>query len=99
MKIAVLALIFLLIPLILYHLFQSADAQQGQLLQRTVEEKGTLIASVLRPRLAAFEEETPERLQHALDELIAEGGNIRLLVRYDGAGAGSSMSRWPRRHG
>ena len=82
-KIAVLALIFLLIPLILYHLFQSADAQQGRLLQRTVEEKGTLIASVLRPRLAAFQEETPERLQHALDELIAEGGNIRLLVRYD----------------
>ena len=52
MKIVFLALVFLLIPLILYRLFESADAQQSQLLQRTVEEKGTLIASVLQPRLA-----------------------------------------------
>jgi two-component system, OmpR family, sensor histidine kinase ChvG len=82
-KIIFLALVFLLIPLILYNLFQSADAQQGRLLQRTVEEKGTLIASVLKPRLAAFESETPDQLQHALDELVAQGGNIKLLVRYD----------------
>src|ERR1700688_3364152 len=83
MKIVFLALVFLLIPVILYHLFESADAQQSRLLQRTVEEKGTLIASVLQPRLAGFQGESPEQLQHALDELAAEGGNIRVLVRYD----------------
>src|SRR6185312_6030068 len=82
-KIIFLALVFLLIPLILYHLFQSADAQQGRLLQRTVEEKGALIASVLKPRLAAFEKESPDQLQHALDELVPQAGNIKLLVRYD----------------
>jgi two-component system sensor histidine kinase ChvG len=83
MKIVFLALVFLLIPLILYRLFESADAQQSRLLQRTVEEKGTLIALVLQPRLAGFQGETPEQLQHALDELVAEGGNIKVLVRYD----------------
>src|SRR4029077_3814025 len=83
MKIVFLALVFLLIPLILYRLFESADAQQSRLLQRTVEEKGTLIAFVLRPRLSAFQEESPEQLQRALDELVAEGGNIKVLVRYD----------------
>jgi two-component system sensor histidine kinase ChvG len=55
MKIVFLAFVFLLIPVILYHLFESADAQQSRLLQRTVEEKGTLIASVLQPRLAGFQ--------------------------------------------
>src|SRR5258708_3730855 len=83
MKIVLLALVFLLIPLILYRLFESADAQQSRLLQRTVEEKGTLIASVLQPRLAGFQGESPDQLQHALDELVAEGGNIKVLVRYD----------------
>src|SRR5258706_10415277 len=83
MKIVLLALVFLLIPLILYRLFESADAQQSRLLQRTVEEKGTLIASVLQPRLAGFQGESPEQLQHALDELVSEGGNIKILVRYD----------------
>ncbi|HMI97740.1 MAG TPA: HAMP domain-containing sensor histidine kinase [Micropepsaceae bacterium] len=83
MKIVFLALVFLLIPLILYRLFVSADAQQSRLLQRTVEEKGTLIAEVLRPRLAAFQDESSEKLQHALDELVGQGGNIKVLVRYD----------------
>jgi two-component system sensor histidine kinase ChvG len=83
MKIVFLAFVFLLIPVILYHLFESADAQQSRLLQRTVEEKGTLIASVLQPRLAGFQGESPEQLQHALDALVAEGGNIKVLVRYD----------------
>ena len=80
MKIVFLALVFLLIPLILYRLFLSADAQQSRLLQRTVEEKGTLIASVLQPRLAGFQGESPEQLQHALDELVVEGGNIKVLI-------------------
>jgi len=51
------------VPIIFYRLFQIADAQEGALLQRTVEEKGTLIASVLQPRLEGFESEPPDRLQ------------------------------------
>jgi len=80
-KIIFVAIIFLFVPIIFYRLFQIADAQQSALLQRTVEEKGTLIASVLQPRLAAFENEPPDRLQSALDELLSKGTNIKILVR------------------
>lgn len=81
LKILLLVVIFLFVPIIFYRLFQIADAQQSALLQRTVEEKGTLIASVLTPRLAAFESEPPDRLQQALDEILSQGTNIKVLVR------------------
>jgi two-component system sensor histidine kinase ChvG len=80
-KILFVAIIFLVVPIIFYRLFQIADAQQSALLQRTVEEKGSLIASVLQPRLTAFESEPPERLQMSLDELLSNGTNIKVLVR------------------
>jgi len=38
-------------------------------LERTVEEKGTLIASVVKPHLFQFQTESPDQLQQALDEL------------------------------
>jgi len=81
LKIMLLAVIFLFVPIIFYRLFQIADTQQSALLQRTVEEKGTLIASVLTPRLADFESEPPERLQQALNEIQQQGTNIKVLVR------------------
>src|SRR5687767_14959800 len=43
-KIILLAAVFLVVPIIFYRLFQIADAQQTELLARTVEQKGTLIA-------------------------------------------------------
>src|ERR1700745_584808 len=81
LKIMLLAVIFLFVPIIFYRLFQVADAQQSALLQRTVEEKGALIASVLAPRLAAFQSEPQEKLQQALDEILSQGTNIKVLVR------------------
>ena len=86
-KIGFVAIIFLVVPIIFYRLFQIADAQEGALLQRTVEEKGTLIASVLQPRLEGFESEPPDRLQQALNALIAAGTNIKVLVRQEGTPA------------
>ena len=80
-KIIFVAVVFLVVPVIFYHLFQVADAQQTQLLQRTVEEKGRLIASVLEPHLRQFQDEQPAVLQRALDELAEGGMNIRILVR------------------
>jgi two-component system, OmpR family, sensor histidine kinase ChvG len=87
-KIFILAVVALSIPIVLYQLFREADAQQGALLQQTVEEKGTLIASVLRPRLLAFDDEPPDRLQQELNQLGASGANIRVLVRSDNTAGG-----------
>ena len=56
-KIILLAAVFLVVPIIFYRLFQIADAQQTELLARTVEQKGTLIATMLRPHLERFQDE------------------------------------------
>ena len=84
-KIFILTVVFLGVPIIFYRLFQMADVQQSELLQQTVEQKGSLIAAVLRPHLVAFEEEPPDTLQHALDELVTDGANIKILVRQEGS--------------
>ena len=68
-KIIFLAVVFLVVPIIFYRLFQLADAQQTELLRTTVEEKGTLVAAALKPRLESFDQEPQESLQHALDAL------------------------------
>ena len=90
-KIIVVAVIFLFVPIIFYRLFQVADAQQSALLQRTVEEKGSLIASVLQPRLAAFESESSDKLQAALDEMLSQGTNIKVLVHPEASPASSGF--------
>jgi two-component system sensor histidine kinase ChvG len=91
-KIIFLAVIFLFVPIIFYNLFKIADAQENALLQRTVEEKGTLIASVLKPRLDSFQDEPPDRLQQALDALLTPGTAIKVLVRPEtGPGSGGFL--------
>ena len=65
-KIFLLVVIFLVVPIILYQLFQTSDARQVALLERTVEEKGTLIASVVKPHLLQFQTETPDQLASGL---------------------------------
>ena len=80
-KIILLAIVFLVVPIILYRLFQIGDAQQGELLQRAVEQQGNLIATVLRPHLQGFAEEPPEALQNALNGVVSEGESVKVLVR------------------
>lgn len=88
-KIIFLAVVFLVVPIIFYRLFQIADAQQTALLERTVEEKGQLIAAVLTAHLTHFQDESPEVLQRALDQIATRGTNIKILMRMDsGPGAG-----------
>jgi len=83
-KIILLAAVFLLVPIIFYRLFQIADAQQTEFLTRTVEQKGALIASLLKPHLTRFQDESPDELQRALDEVATNGSNIKILVRPEG---------------
>ena len=59
-KIIFLAVVFLVVPIIFYRLFQLADAQQTELLQTTDEEKGNLVAAALKQRLENFDTESPE---------------------------------------
>jgi two-component system, OmpR family, sensor histidine kinase ChvG len=90
-KIILLAAVFLVVPIIFYRLFQIADAQQTELLARTVEEKGTLVATLLRPHLERFQDESPVELQRALDDVATEDSNIKILVRPEGSDASSGF--------
>ena len=91
-KIIFLAVVFLVVPIIFYRLFQLADAQQTELLQTTVEEKGNLVAAALKQRLENFDTESPETMQRALDDLVSGGANIKILLRNDGnAGVGGFL--------
>ena len=75
-KIILLGAVFLLVPVIFYRLFQIADAQQTEFLVRTVEQKGTLIASLLTPHLARFQDESPDELQRFLESEIVRWGKV-----------------------
>jgi two-component system, OmpR family, sensor histidine kinase ChvG len=90
-KIILLAGMFLIVPIIFYRLFQIADAQQTELLARTVEQKGTLIATMLRPHLERFQDESTDELQRALDEVATDGSNIKILVRPEENAASSGF--------
>lgn len=90
-KIILLAAVFLVVPIIFYRLFQIADAQQTELLARTVEQKGTLIATMLRPHLERFQDESQDELQRALDEVATDGSNIKIMVRPEESAASSGF--------
>jgi two-component system, OmpR family, sensor histidine kinase ChvG len=90
-KIILLGAVFLVVPIIFYRLFQIADAQQTELLARTVEQKGTLIATMVRPHLERFQDESSDELQRALDEVAKDGSNIKVMVRPEGTAASSGF--------
>ena len=46
-----------------------------------MEQKGTLIATMLRPHLERFQDQSTDELQSALDSVAADGSNIKILVR------------------
>src|SRR5438105_5303517 len=66
LKIILLAVVFLVVPVILYRLNEIGDAQQSELLKHSVELQGSLITSVLQPYLERSEEHTSE-LQSRVD--------------------------------
>src|SRR5258705_13747254 len=80
-RIIFLIVVFLVVPIIFYRLFQYADVQQSELLEHTVKQKGDLIASVLRPHLENFQNELPDDLQRVLDVLVDMGSSIKVLLR------------------
>ena len=81
LKIILLAVVFLVVPVILYRLNEIGDAQQSELLKHSVELQGSLITSVLQPYLERFDQESPDVLQKALDGVITEGASVKVLVR------------------
>ncbi len=80
-KLALLIAILVTVPVVLYAQFRSADQERTELLQRSVQEEGRLIATSLEPILREFRGETADDIG---DRLAAIGGpdiNVKLLFR------------------
>lgn len=82
-RLSVLALIFILVPIILYGQIKAADEEKNLLLRSSLEQRGRLIAEALRPALQEFESEAPERFHDVVARLGDSQTNIRLLYSPD----------------
>ncbi len=86
LQLLVLAVVLLTVPIVLYWQFQTAERQQLDLLHNAVGQSGRLIAAMLRPRLANFQNEPPEAMTEALNAATTGGSNIKLLFRPENGG-------------
>lgn len=79
-KLLALLVVFLAVPAILYGVFREADAAKNQLLIRTAQEEGRLIALALRSELTGDVAPNPD-LSDALADFAADGRAVKVLFR------------------
>jgi two-component system sensor histidine kinase ChvG len=84
-KLSILAMIFIIVPVILYIQFRANDDEKNALLRLSLEQRGRVIAEALRPALLEFESESPEMLHDAMAMLGDQQTNLRLLFRPENA--------------
>lgn len=79
-KLAILLIVFLAVPAILYDVFREADETKNALLLRSAQEEGRLISLGLQPMLSGPEAPSPD-LADALSAFGAEGRSVRVMFR------------------
>src|SRR5690606_34949584 len=80
-KLALLLLIFVAVPIILYSEFRSADEEKQRLLLQSTQEQGRLIAGTLKPLLKGFDPGTVQQLGDVLGQISSTDTNIKVLFR------------------
>jgi len=98
-KIAVLLLIFLAVPLILYDQFHIANTEKNELLLANVRQQGRLVAEALRPLFGTFSPKTGAAIAERLAG-VGEGSevSIKVLLRPRGETGVDSfffVAAWP----
>ncbi|MBX6367914.1 MAG: HAMP domain-containing histidine kinase [Rhodospirillales bacterium] len=97
-KTAMLAFIFVVVPLILYSQFKAADDEKQQLLLRSVGDQGRVMAQALAPLVAASEKPNLARLQQELARFADDVTNVKLLFKPAAAvdsGGFYYIASWP----
>lgn len=87
LKLFLLAIILLTVPLILWWQFQRAEQQQAVLLHNAVDQTGRVVAAMLRPHFAKFENEPPNALADALAGASLVNTKVKILMRPKGTRA------------
>src|SRR5271154_5120567 len=85
-KAVLLAVIFLVVPLILYSQFKAADTEKQDLLLRSVREQGRLLGQALLPLLAVSDHPDLPLLGRELARFADDITNIKLLFAPPGGG-------------
>ena len=80
-KLVVLLLVFTLVPVILYDVFQQADAEKQRLLLESVREQGRLVAETLNPLLQRTEPSPLRELPDAVGRLGTNDTRVKVLFK------------------
>jgi two-component system sensor histidine kinase ChvG len=80
-KLALVAIIFVACPIIIYFQFRHADMEKNELLLRGVREQGRLVARGLEPFLDKFDGNTAAALRRPLERLSEDSLNIKVFFR------------------
>ena len=94
-KAAVLTLIFLAVPLIIYDQFEAADTAQKELLLRSVREQGRVMSQALLPQFAGLERPSLPQLGRELARFADAFTNVKLLFGPVGKGGFFYVASWP----
>jgi len=81
LKAAVLGLIFVIVPVILYDQFRAADRQKRQLVMDSVRDQSRIVASALTPLLTDSTQPDLPAISNELAHLHSEMTTIKLLFR------------------
>ena len=93
-----LALIFVIVPLILYGQFKAADDEKQLLLLQSVGDQGRVMAQALTPLIASAQQPNIPRLQQELARFADEVTNVKLLFKPAAAVDGGGffyIASWP----
>src|SRR6266851_8115006 len=93
-KTVLLAVIFLIVPVILYWQFKAADEEKQNLLLRSVREQGHLLGQALLPMLSASDRPALPLLGRELARFADSVTNIKLLFAPPGGGF-FYIASWP----
>jgi two-component system, OmpR family, sensor histidine kinase ChvG len=81
MKLALLVVVFVAVPVIVYNELRDADQQQQQLLVKSVRDRGRLVAESLRPLLDRDQAAAVLKLSRAIEPLATPDLNVKVLFR------------------
>ncbi len=81
MKMALLVVVFVAVPVIVYNELRDADQQQQQLLVKSVRDRGRLVAESLRPLLERYQANAVTKLSQAIEPLATPDLNVKVLFR------------------
>jgi two-component system sensor histidine kinase ChvG len=80
-KFLAVALVFLIVPVILYTKFAEADAERQAFLLRALQAEGLLVAQDLRPSLTSASGRSLLDIARSVHELAADQMRVKLLLR------------------